>query len=193
MIRLTGGTARGRVLPAAVPGGVRPTASRVREALFSMIGQDLAGWSMLDLCGGTGLVALEAASRGAGPVTVVERSPAAAAAIRKNAAAVGVRVELRVGDARSARLPPAELVFLDPPYREPIGPWLERAAGLATRWLVAEVRSGTVAPAVEGFVLDTERRYGDTTLLLYVRRGTDAGGEEAGGVVEDAAVVEHDG
>lgn len=193
MIRLTGGTARGRRLPAAVPDGVRPTASRVREALFSMIGQDLTGWSVLDLCGGTGLVALEAASRGARPVTVVERSPAAAAAIRKNAAAVGVPVDLRVADARLARLPRAELVYLDPPYRDPIGPWLVRAAGLATRWLVAEVRRGAVPPAVEGFVLDTERRYGDTTLLLYVRRRTEAGGEEANRVGEDAAMVEHDG
>lgn len=193
MIRLTGGGARGRVLPAPVPDGVRPTASRVREALFSMVGQDLRGWSVLDLCGGTGLIALEAASRGAGPVTVVDRAPAALAAIRKNAAAVGVEVHVRAGDARALRLDPADLVFVDPPYRDPIPAWLARAAPLARRCLVAEVRSGTSAPEVAGFELDAERRYGDSTLLLYVRVGADARGQEAHRVGEDAPVVEDDG
>ncbi|MCE7957512.1 MAG: 16S rRNA (guanine(966)-N(2))-methyltransferase RsmD, partial [Acidobacteria bacterium ACB2] len=71
-LRITGGHLRGRVLE-GVPAGVRPTASRVREALFSMVGQDLRGWSVLDAFGGTGLLALEAVSRGAAPVVVVER------------------------------------------------------------------------------------------------------------------------
>ena len=65
MIRVTGGALRGRSLPARVPEGVRPTAGRVREAVFSMVGQDLRGWSVLDLFGGSGLIGIEAASRGA--------------------------------------------------------------------------------------------------------------------------------
>ena len=76
-IRITGGELRGRLIQ-GVPEGVRPTAGRVREALFSMVGQALQGWSALDAFGGTGLLAFEAASRGAAPVTVVElRRPVA--------------------------------------------------------------------------------------------------------------------
>ena len=64
MIRVSGGTLGGRVLKAEVPAGVRPTAIRTRAALFSMLGQDLSGWSWLDACGGTGLMGIEAWSRG---------------------------------------------------------------------------------------------------------------------------------
>lgn len=194
MIRVTGGALRGRVLPAAVAAGVRPTAGRVREAIFSMVGQDLAGWSMLDLCGGTGLMAIEAASRGAAPVTVVERSPQAAAAIRTNLERLGVPARVRVGDARRVPLDPADLVYLDPPFREPIEPWIARAAPLARRVLVAEARAGGEwPPAPEGFAPPRARTYGDTAVALYVRVGTNAGGAEADEVVDDGGVVEDDG
>lgn len=194
MIRITGGALRGRVLQGSVPAGVRPTAGRVREAVFSMVGQDLAGWSMLDLCGGTGLMALEAASRGARPVTVVERNPGAAAAIRRNLASMGADVRLHVGDAQRLPLEPADLVYLDPPFKEPIAPWIARAAPLARRVIVAEARAGVAwPPAPEGFVLDRARTYGDTAIALYVRGGALAGGPEADVVADDGGVVEDEG
>lgn len=194
MIRITGGELRGRVLPGGVAKGVRPTAGRVREAVFSMVGQSLEGWSMLDLCGGTGLMALEAASRGASPVTVVEQSVQAAAAIRANVEALGASVRVRVGDARRLPLDSADLVYLDPPFREPIGPWIARAAPLTTRVLVAEARSGVAWPAApDGFTLQRARAYGDTALALYVRAGALAGGAEADEVGDDSGVVEDDG
>ena len=63
MLRVTGGVLRGRVLPAPLPEGVRPTSARTREALFSIVGQDLEGLSFLDAFGGAGLIAIEAWSR----------------------------------------------------------------------------------------------------------------------------------
>lgn len=174
MIRLTGGTLRGRGLPRPVPATARPTAGRVREALFSMLGQDLAGWSMLDLFGGSGLMALEAASRGAGPVTVVERDGRAAATIRANAEGLGVALRVRVEDAARAKLEIADLVFMDPPYGDGVERWLSRGASLCRRALVMEARAGASWPqqvdGAEGaLLLDTARNYGDTVLAIYLR------------------------
>jgi 16S rRNA (guanine(966)-N(2))-methyltransferase RsmD len=194
LIRVTGGELRGRVLPARIPANVRPTAGRVREAVFSMVGQDLAGWSMLDLFGGSGLMAIEAASRGAAPVTVVDRSAQSAACIRENAKAVGAALTVRIGDAGKVRLDPADLVYLDPPFKDPIAPWIARAAAICRRVIVAEARAPAEWPAApEGFRLQTARAYGDTAVALYVRVGALAGGEEADEVGDDAGVVEGDG
>lgn len=193
MIKITGGSLRGRLLPAPVPPNVRPTAARVREAVFSMIGQDLEGWSMLDLFGGTGLMAIEAASRGAAPVTVVDRNAGALACIRANVAAVGAPVRVLQGDATSAG-PSADLVYLDPPFKEPIRPWLERAAALSLRVIVAEARAPVDWPvSLPGFTLDRSRAYGDTAVALYVRVRADAGGPEAEVVGDDRGMIEDDG
>jgi 16S rRNA (guanine(966)-N(2))-methyltransferase RsmD len=146
----------------------------VREALFSIVGQDLSGWSMLDPCGGSGLVALEAASRGASPVTVYERDPSAASAVRRNADALGLAVTLRAADSRKAALPEADLVFLDPPYRDDIGVWLHLLAPYARRLLVAEAKAGAAWPELAGFEREKERAYGDTVLSVYVRQEASA-------------------
>lgn len=198
MIKITGGELRGRVLSAPVPPNVRPTAARVREAVFSMVGQRLDGWSVLDLFGGTGLIAIEAASRGASPVTVVDRNAAALACIRENVAALGANVRVVSGDAANPR-PPADFVYLDPPFKEPIRPWLERAAALCLRVIVAEARAPVEWPerlrgdGVHGFALDRARTYGDTAVALYVRIGADTGGAEADVVGDDRGVIEDDG
>jgi 16S rRNA (guanine966-N2)-methyltransferase len=194
VIRVTGGALRGRVLPRPVPEGVRPTAGRVREAVFSVVGQDLVGWSMIDLFGGSGLMAIEAASRGAAPVTVVEQNPRAAEAIRANAAGMGVALQVRVGDATRVQLEPADLVYVDPPYRQPIGPHVLRAAELCRRFVVAEARSGADWPEPPpGFERDRIRNYGDTEIALYVRIGTLSGSAEDDEVREDTGVIEDNG
>lgn len=185
MIRLTGGTLRGRVLRAAVPDGVRPTSSRTREALFNLLGQDLEGLSWLDLTGGYGLVALEAWSRGASPVTVVERAGPVAAVLRRNAAELGVKLDLRVADSLRIRLEPTDIVFADPPYREVVAQagegmarWVARAVSLARRTAVIEGPAGAPWPA-EG-QLD-RRVYGDTELVFYAGAAPAAPGEPAAG------------
>lgn len=171
-IRLTGGRWGGRAIGSPAGGGVRPTAARVREALFSVIGQDLDGYSVLDAFGGTGLLALEAASRGAGPVRIVERDPREAARIRANVQALGAEaVEVRVGDAaRAVQDGRWDIIFLDPPYAEDGGAWAARAAPAAAVWLVVEHAAARPLPDVlEGLVRDRPRIYGDTALSVYRR------------------------
>lgn len=168
MMRITGGTLKGRVLKHAVPDGIRPTAARTREALFSIIGQDLHGWSMIDLFGGTGLVAMEAASRGAFPVLIVEKNPRFAKMIRETLRELGLSLSVREGDALRLSLPPADLVFADPPYDLSPDLWLEKAAALSNRLLVAEARAGAKWPEKLGkLTLDRVRNYGEGELGIY--------------------------
>ncbi len=170
MIKVTGGTLRGRALPAAVPEGVRPTSSRAREALFSIVGQDLEGVSFLDLFSGSGLLAIEAWSRGARPVSAVDRAPRSLAAIRQNVAALGAEVEVVSGDV-GAVTRGADLVYLDPPFADDIAAWIVRVAPLAGAVLVAESRAGAGVPDSAGALpLEGVRRYGDTQLAVYRSR-----------------------
>lgn len=170
--RLTGGHARGRPLAARVPEEVRPTSSRVREALFSLVGQDLTGVRVLDAFGGSGLLGFEAWSRGA-TVCVVEREPRVVKAIRENAAALGAEVEIRGGDvlALAADLGTWDLVLADPPYRLDAAAILAGLAPVVGGTLVLETDERVAAPAAAGLRLDRRRVYGGTALCVYEREG----------------------
>ena len=171
-MKITGGTLRGRVVPGTVPKGVRPTSSRVREALFSMIGQDLEGATVLDGFAGSGLLTFEAVSRGA-TVTTVERNRGVVRQLRERAAALGVILDLRTGDARNTLSSGSwDIVILDPPYADDPVDWVSAGASATDSMLVIEHSAGAVMPATVGnLVLDRSRRYGDSTLTIY-RRGT---------------------
>lgn len=120
-IRIIGGRWRRTVLPVADKPGLRPTPDRVRETLFNWLGQDLQGWRCIDAFAGTGALGLEAASRGATEVVLIEQDAGLAAALRKSVdrlQATGVQV--RAGEALAvlAQLPALawDLVLLDPPF-----------------------------------------------------------------------------
>lgn len=122
-IRIIAGTFRGRRI--RVPEGerVRPTADRVREALFDILGPSIEGARVLDLFAGTGALGLEAASRGAAQVVLVERDRAVLAVLRDNVRDLGVhdRVRIRAVDVERFLAGPAgpgpyDLVLADPPY-----------------------------------------------------------------------------
>lgn len=169
MARLSGGAARGRLLVEPVPQGVRPTAARVREALFSIVGQDLEGTTFLDAFGGSAAVALDAWSRGA-EVTLVERDRRALVAVRKNVAGLGASVRVVAGDVvvLAGSLAPFDGVFADPPYAAELEPILAALAPLARHWLVVETERGReLPPELGSLALDRERRYGRTTLWVY--------------------------
>ncbi len=176
MLNITGGHLRGRPLPALLPEGVRPTSARTREALFSILGQNLEGTSFLDVFGGSGAIAIEAASRGAAPVYVTERSPPAIAAILANVAAMKIVVDVRSLDAMtlcptdgSPRIE-ADIVYLDPPFADDIGTWIARLAPCAREVLVAEARAGAKFPEQAGALpLDRTRKYGESVLAVYRR------------------------
>lgn len=200
MVRITGGILRGRVVTTAALPGVRPTTGRVREALFSMVGQDLSGRSVLDAFGGTGLLAFEAASRGGGPVTVVERERRVARAIGAAAAELGMPVEVRTADTTTFFREATQrgrrwgLVLLDPPYTDDAAQWATLAAPVTNWLLVVEHARGVVLPdELPGMVVDRRRTYGDCSLTLYSRVGAPTGVEEVQEVVEDAGVVEGEG
>lgn len=121
-VRVSGGAFRGRALE--VPPGARPTEGRVREALFSIWRDPLEGARFLDLFAGSGVIALEAAGRGALSVLAVDDSPRTIRALESNAARCGPgvldirRLTLPAGLARlqQENAGPFDLVFVDPPY-----------------------------------------------------------------------------
>src|SRR4051795_9287593 len=125
--RIIGGAAGGRRIKAPAGDRTRPTSDRVREALFSAVDAALGslhGLRFLDVYAGSGAVGLEARSRGAGVVTMVEHDRRTAGLIRENARDLGFDdVEVLVSDAGKALgrepLAPYDVAFLDPPYAVP--------------------------------------------------------------------------
>ena len=120
-VRIIGGLWKRSKLPVADRPGLRPTPARVRETLFNWLGQDLRGFRCIDAFAGTGALGLEAASRGATEVVLVEQDPVLArglTAVRERLKADTVRVER--GDGVAALLQRRgqglDLVFLDPPF-----------------------------------------------------------------------------
>lgn len=180
MTRIIAGTAGGRRLRTPSGDSTRPTSDRVREALFSALDSTLGsitGLRFLDLYAGSGAVGLEARSRGAGVVTLVEHDRRTAALIRDNVRTLGfTQVEvLATSVARALLTPPRapyDVVFCDPPYA--LGDdaltedltalcdhgWLERGA------LVVVERSARSGPVVwpKGVTGDRTRKYGETAL-----------------------------
>lgn len=136
MTRVIGGQGRGRRLKSPRGSDTRPTGARVRQTLFDILAPEVPGSRFLDLCAGGGGVGLEALSRGAGLVVLVDRSAGAVEAIRANAAALsrlGGEVEVFRQEALAAAAGLAatgrtfDVVFLDPPYESGLyEPLLER-------------------------------------------------------------------
>src|ERR687898_24978 len=117
-VRVIAGEFKGRRLHTARGAGTRPTADRVREALFSMLG-DVSGARVLDLYAGSGALGIEALSRGAEAAVFLERDDRALAALKWNLDAVGAEAEVRSQDALRFMAHPEgvfDLVFCDPPY-----------------------------------------------------------------------------
>ena len=127
-MRIVAGAWRGRLLAAPAGAATRPTADRVRQALFDMLlhapwgGREaLEGAAVLDAFAGTGALGLEALSRGAATATFIERDRAALAALRANIAACWAQARCTVLPADALRPPPGaacRIVFLDPPYAQ---------------------------------------------------------------------------
>jgi 16S rRNA (guanine966-N2)-methyltransferase len=178
--RVIAGAARGRRLSVPPGRGTRPTSDRAREGLFSTLESltgTLAGSRVLDLYAGSGAVGLEALSRGAAAVLLVESDPAAARVARANVAALGLlgatvstaRVERLVGGAPDDG--PYDIAFLDPPYDladttlqqvlvdASANGWLRPGAVVAVE---RSSRSGWAWPP--GVQALRSRRYGEATL-----------------------------
>ncbi len=181
MTRIIAGTARGRRLRTPTGDVTRPTADRVKEALFSSLDArlgSLAGLRFLDMYAGSGAVGLEARSRGAGGVTLIESSRSSAAVIRSNVQALGfdaVTVIVAKAELMGTEPPPAgpfDVAFFDPPYSMAT----ERLTGLLAdllgagwfgsgAWLVVERdRRGAHWAWPTGVEAVQSKRYGETVL-----------------------------
>ncbi|MFC3168496.1 MULTISPECIES: 16S rRNA (guanine(966)-N(2))-methyltransferase RsmD [Paracoccus] len=182
-MRIVGGSLRGLKLADVGTGDtaahLRPTTDRVREAIFNLLvngthGNPIPGARVLDLFAGTGALGLEALSRGAAQITLVDDGSKAQALIRSNiakaraeeAAELLRRDATRLGDSRGA---PHGLVFLDPPY----------ARGLGEKAVASALHGGWIAPGAlvvweesrpplvpARLVPIDQRRYGDTLVTL---------------------------
>lgn len=183
-LRVTGGRLGGRRMRTPRR-GTRPTSDRVREALFSRLG-DLGGTAVLDLYAGTGALGVEALSRGAVRAVFVERDSGSIEVLRSNLESLGLSDEVRVvrADAAAAvrRLGRAgehfDLVLVDPPYAsdevERVLEALLEAQILADdAVVVVEHGRRHPLPAVPGWVELDARGYGDTTITRLAARDAD--------------------
>ncbi len=182
-MRVVGGRLRSRPIAGPMGEGLRPTADRLREALFNILthayGDPVAGARVLDLFAGTGALGIEAISRGASYALFVDVGVVARALLRDNVETLGLGGVTRIFRRDATRLGPAHpvepfmLVFLDPPYGK----------GMAEKALVSAREGGWLVPGAlvvveeaadagfkppEGFT-DLERRTYDDTELAFLR------------------------
>ena len=142
-VRIIGGQWKRSKLPVVDRPDLRPTPSRVRETLFNWLGHNLSGWRCVDAFAGTGALGLEAGSRGAAAVTLVEQDPLLCKSLQGTVLrlkAGGIRVERGDGVAalRQRAGQGLELVFLDPPFADGANEALFGAALQAARQAVGE-------------------------------------------------------
>jgi 16S rRNA (guanine966-N2)-methyltransferase len=182
-MRVVGGRLRSRPIAGPTAEGLRPTADRLREALFNILqhayGDPVTGARVLDLFAGTGALGIEAISRGAAYVLFVDDGIEARALLRNNTEALGLGGTTRIFRRDATKLGPAHpmepfsVVFLDPPYRKGLA---EQALAAARdgRWLkpealiVVEEAKDAVFKAPDAFE-ELERREYDDTKLVFLR------------------------
>jgi 16S rRNA (guanine966-N2)-methyltransferase len=181
-MRVIAGSLGGRRLVAPRGMATRPTSDRVREALFSMLG-DVAGARVLDLYAGTDALGIEALSRGAARAVFVESARPALAALRENLATLGLEGCSRVLAQAAERAAPAlrppdapfDLVFADPPYAAlaaaaaAISTLITSGAVAPGARVVLEHAARDAAPTLPSLEPRPSRIYGDTSVTLYDR------------------------
>jgi len=180
-MRVIGGSAKGRRLKVPKNRDVRPTAARVKEALFNILPHDLAGLEILDLFAGTGNITIEALSRGALAATLVEVSADALRAIRENLQRLGVADRCRLLNMPANRALRSlerqhaafDLIFLDPPYGRGL---VERTLALIAQTALLRnqgviIAEHSVRDRVDNhygeLALRDRRRYGDTLVSFF--------------------------
>lgn len=177
-VRIIGGRLRGSKLPVADLDGLRPSSDRVRETLFNWLQHDLHGARVLDLFAGSGVLGIEAVSRGAQHAVLVERAPAACTALRQAVERLGIAAlaEVRCADALSAGAVRTDEhfdgAFIDPPFAA--GLWqaaIDRTLPqLAPRaWLYLESVPGTAIELPAGWQLHREGHTREVHYRLYRR------------------------
>lgn len=179
-MRIVGGTARGR--PLRTPSGsdvTRPTADRVRQTIFNVLGQTCDGLRVLDLFAGTGALGLEAVSRGAVHAVLVDSGREAAALCRENTQALGFQQQVevlslpveRALEQLRARKAGFELVFSDPPYAAKAGmsvlEGLDAIVELGGVAVIEHDEAEVLPERVGRWLREDERSFGATTVSIF--------------------------
>jgi len=173
-MRITAGEFRSRKIHVPNIDGLRPTSSRVREAIFNIL-RDVEDWRVLDLFSGSGVMALEALSRGAASAASIEQHPKACQQLKSLAKQFDLEDRWQI---HCASLPHAlaqlktqdfDLIFADPPYdcgiAEQIPTWIE-AQQVQTRLLIIEEATRAKPAWPPSWQVSTPRKYGDTCLYF---------------------------
>jgi 16S rRNA (guanine(966)-N(2))-methyltransferase RsmD len=181
-MRVVAGSHKGRRLLQPKGRTVRPTSERVKEALFSILGDRIQGVRFVDLCAGTGAIGIEALSRGASRVSFVESNPASLRLLRANLKRTGLAESADVYTCTAetflkrleTRREPVQILFADPPYTSASLTTLLRSLGhgaIMTSETVVILEHATktaIPPSVGQLILRRQYHYGDTTLSLFV-------------------------
>ena len=172
LVRIIAGTARGRSIVAPPDGGTRPIHDRAKEGIFNMLlslNGDFEGLGVYDIFAGSGSFGLEALSRGAAHVTFVEKSPGAAAVIKKNLATLGFEdrasVLTTLAETAVAQMDRVDLAFCDPPYAD--DPWRELLPNIAADILVGHAENDI--ELTEEWDELRRRRYGRAKIVIAER------------------------
>jgi len=176
-LRVHGGELGGRRL--LTPKGVRPSQGVVKEAVFNVLAAQLEGTRVIDLCAGSGALGIEALSRGAVHATFIENDYRVIAVLKRNLAELGLLSKASVHQAEAARwveLHPgevgkADIVFLDPPYRDPIlGEVLLALDRAALGTVVVEWSGRETLPVLARLEVRRDKGYGATRLTILTPR-----------------------
>jgi 16S rRNA (guanine(966)-N(2))-methyltransferase RsmD len=192
-VRIIAGTAKGRTLKLPKSDAVRPTADRVKETIFNVLGQWLDGETVLDLYAGAGGLGLEALSRGAGRAVFVERDKTVMATLAENIRALGFEAQattLFKPVDRAVRWLAGQgqtfsLVFSDPPYADEAAASvleeLENGGFVSEggRVVIEHAKREDPPEKVGSFERTDQRKFGDTVVTFYVRRGSSTSEGEA--------------
>lgn len=174
-VRIIGGHWRGRLIDIVDDTPVRPTPDRVRETLFNWLAPDIQGATCIDLFAGTGVLGLEALSRGASDVLFIEQDRRLARALRAQLATLESEASVIESSALTVLRGPRErrfdIAFVDPPYTMALGPvleplldWLADTATIYVERPRTEQSLSALADDGGGLRLDKEARAGD---VLY--------------------------
>ncbi len=183
-MRITGGKYNGRVLGSVKGRNIRPTASKVRQAVFNIIGNDISGYHILDIFAGTGIMGIEALSRGGEWALFIDSSGSSIDLIRKNLEMFGLSdkgyvIKKNIKDG----LPPhgklkkgnIDLAFIDPPYGKGLIPGIlesiVKSEVMADDALIVteSIKNDRLPERVGDFYLAKTRSYGETKIDIYNR------------------------
>ena len=171
-MKITGGTLKNRVVSKSDQKNVRPTSSRIREAVFSMIGQDLSGLTFWDAYGGSGIMGIEAYSRSAKFVLITEQNHRVYASIKNTIRDLHIEVDLIKTDyLKIVPTQEFDIIFLDPPYDQKIQPIILKGFQLAKAIVIAETDIfENVEEIPNEWHLWKRRTYGNSQISIFKKK-----------------------